>query len=110
MLGVSSEWFCYIFRELLGCIFGGIAYDRLNRIALFVCVNVGESVAVCIAPWCTTFTSMLIAHVCIGIFGGFLKTGKNLCLVISMTCLEKNRNKCHCHPLFVEIPDATNSH
>lgn len=59
---------------LIGTILGGYAYDRLNKLCVFVVVVMGMGLAAAIAPWCSHFAAMLSIHVLHGIFNIALDT------------------------------------
>ncbi|XP_045201860.1 sodium-dependent glucose transporter 1A-like [Mercenaria mercenaria] len=59
---------------LIGSVFGGLAYDRFNKIGMFILFVWGMGVAAGMTPWCYNFVAMLIAHVLHGIFAAAVDT------------------------------------
>lgn len=66
----------YDYSELLGCAFGGMAYDRFNKLGLFITVTFGLGGVVAVIPWCANFVVMLIAFIIMGSAAGVIKTGE----------------------------------
>lgn len=75
--------YTYDFSELLGCVFGGTAYDRSNKLGLFIFVTFGLGGVVAVIPWCANFVLMLIAFILLGLAGGVIKTGE----IVTNSCV-----------------------
>lgn len=50
----------------MGSVCGGFAYDRLNKIGLFVTVMTVMGITAIAVPWCSHIAAMLIVHVGFG--------------------------------------------
>ncbi|XP_060606655.1 sodium-dependent glucose transporter 1-like [Ruditapes philippinarum] len=47
---------------LLGAICGGFAYDRFNKIGVFVVIVIIMGISSAVAPWCYHLAAMLVVH------------------------------------------------
>jgi predicted MFS family arabinose efflux permease len=65
----------YNFSGLLGSLFGGLGYDRFNKIGVFVTIVSSMGVVTAVTPWCTYLPAMLVVHALHGVFNGALDTG-----------------------------------
>jgi hypothetical protein len=68
----------FVYRGLIGSILGGFAYDRFNKIFMFMLFVWGMGVAAGVTPWCYNFVAMLLAHVMHGICAAAIDTGNSL--------------------------------
>lgn len=62
------------FGGLIGSVSGGFAYDRFNKIGVFVFIVCGLGIASGVAPWCSHFAAMFAVHVFHGAFASALDT------------------------------------
>ncbi|XP_045168053.2 sodium-dependent glucose transporter 1A-like [Mercenaria mercenaria] len=74
-LSTASWLFTAIsFGGLIGSVCGGFAYDRFNKIAVFICIVSGLGIVAAVAPWCSHFAAMFIVHALHGGFASALDT------------------------------------
>ncbi|XP_045169882.2 sodium-dependent glucose transporter 1A-like [Mercenaria mercenaria] len=59
---------------LFGSVCGGFAYDRFNKLAVFISTVLAMGVVAAITPWCYHLAAMLVVHACHGIFGSAVET------------------------------------
>jgi predicted MFS family arabinose efflux permease len=63
------------FSGLLGAICGGFAYDRFNKIGVFVVIVIIMGISAALTPWCYHLAAMLVVHGFHGICAASLETG-----------------------------------
>ncbi|XP_060598802.1 sodium-dependent glucose transporter 1-like [Ruditapes philippinarum] len=59
---------------LLGAICGGFAYDRFNKIGVFVATIIVMGVSAALTPWCYHLAAMLVVHGFYGVCASSLET------------------------------------
>lgn len=75
------------FRGLIGAICGGFAYDRYNKIRVFISFVLCMGVVAGVTPWCDHIAAMLSVHVLHGAFAAALETGFTFSACL---CLQEN--------------------
>ncbi|XP_045169901.2 sodium-dependent glucose transporter 1A-like [Mercenaria mercenaria] len=79
----TAAWLFTIFSigYLIGSFFGGILYDRFNKMLLIAFSTLIMAVSTGVLPWCKWFPLMLVVRFISGIGAGGLDTGGNADLV-----------------------------
>jgi predicted MFS family arabinose efflux permease len=65
----------FVCSGLLGAICGGFAYDRFNKIGVFVVIVITMGVSAALTPWCYHLAAMLVVHGFHGVCAASLDTG-----------------------------------
>jgi predicted MFS family arabinose efflux permease len=65
----------FVFSGLLGAICGGFAYDRCNKIGVFVVIVIIMGISSAVTPWCYHLAAMLVVHGFHGVYAASFETG-----------------------------------
>ncbi|XP_025094865.1 major facilitator superfamily domain-containing protein 4A-like isoform X2 [Pomacea canaliculata] len=63
--------------NLLGAVFAGVIYDKLNKSCLLIMIVIGLSLTNIALPWCSPYGLMVTIHILCTLFSGAIDTACN---------------------------------